>query len=160
DVQIGVVNNSGGTLASFQLNGPAFSDIYGFDGDGIGSSPYNGGTNASDTSSGKYGGPRTFFTNIHTGATVSATINFTSGRPADGPPAPFPLGGRPFGLVGVAPRGVPGPDAVVLGGLGVGAGCFLPPWAPPRPPPLPGGPPNPDPPRRDHSALLSQRLKE
>jgi PEP-CTERM motif len=64
DALIGIANNSGGTLTSFNLT--CTNDCFGFDGDGIdfyqghgsGSIPFN----ANDTTG--YGGPLAFFTNI------------------------------------------------------------------------------------------------
>jgi hypothetical protein len=77
DALIGVNNQSGHTVTSFKISG---SGIFGFDGDGIGIFPTTGGpatgTNASDTSNGKYGGPDAFFTNI---SGNTGTVNFIGG---------------------------------------------------------------------------------
>jgi hypothetical protein len=77
DALIGVNNQSGHTITSFKISG---SGIFGFDGDGIGIYPTTGGpatgTNASDTSNGKYGGPDAFFTNI---SGNTGTVNFIGG---------------------------------------------------------------------------------
>ena len=76
DALIGVINNSGHTIFSFNLSG---SGIAGFDGDGI-DAYANGGPiahNANDTTG--YGGEFAWFTNIHTGATDSLTVNFIGG---------------------------------------------------------------------------------
>ena len=77
DTYFGVINNSGSPISSFALSSPL--DIGGFDGDGIG--VYAGvGTNAQDTSFGKYGGPNAFFTNnLGTSLTVNFVIPIPSG---------------------------------------------------------------------------------
>jgi len=81
DTYFGVINNSGSPIKSFALSAPGI-DIAGFDGDGIG--VYAGvGTNASDTSNGKYGGPNAFFTNISAGLD-SLTVNFVNPIPSGG----------------------------------------------------------------------------
>ena len=74
DALIGVINNSGHSITSISLNGGA-SNIFGFDGDGIGAYGHSG-TNASDTSSGNYGGLDAFFTNI---VGNTGTVNFIGG---------------------------------------------------------------------------------
>jgi hypothetical protein len=72
DTYFGVINNSNHTISSIALASTTNQDIGGFDGDGIGT--YAGvGTNASDTSSGKYGGPNAFFTN---NLGTSLVVNF------------------------------------------------------------------------------------
>jgi PEP-CTERM motif len=77
DALIGVVNNSGSTISKFKISG---SGIFGFDGDGIGVFPTTGGpatgSNTTDTSNGKYGGPDGFFTNI---SGNTGTVNFIGG---------------------------------------------------------------------------------
>jgi len=78
DSLIGVANNSGGTLTSFNL--ACTNGCFGFDGDGIdlyqgtgsGSIP----NNAMDTTG--YGGPRVFFTNIAANDN-SGTVNIIGG---------------------------------------------------------------------------------
>jgi PEP-CTERM motif len=78
DALIGIVNNSGGTLTTFNLT--CTNGCFGFDGDGIdlyqgtgtGSIPHN----ANDTTG--YGGPRVFFTNI-AGNNNSGTVNIIGG---------------------------------------------------------------------------------
>ena len=85
DALIGVVNNSGHTISSFNLKG---AGIFGFDGDGIDTYidnqnpiPYYAGgptanvPNAADSSG--YGGPQGFFTNIVSNST--GTVNFIGG---------------------------------------------------------------------------------
>lgn len=76
DTYVGVINNSGGTVKSITLK--SNTDIFNFDGDGIGSSPYNAGTNSQDTSDGNYGGPFAYFTNI-TGVDGPGNVNFIGG---------------------------------------------------------------------------------
>jgi len=78
DALIGIVNNSGGTLTTFNLT--CTNGCFGFDGDGIdlyqgtgtGSIPHN----ANDTTG--YGGPRVFFTNI-AGNNDSGVVNIIGG---------------------------------------------------------------------------------
>ncbi len=80
DALIGIVNNSGGALTSFNLT--CTNGCFGFDGDGIdlyqgtgtGSIPHN----ASDNTG--YGGPLVFFTNIG-GNNNSGTVNIIGGLP-------------------------------------------------------------------------------
>jgi hypothetical protein len=74
DSLIGVVNNSTKTVTSITLSG---SNIFGFDGDGIGLYPGSG-TNAFDTSFGSYGGTDAFFTNIMSN-NGPGTVNFIGG---------------------------------------------------------------------------------
>ena len=85
DAVIGIVNNSGHTITSFQLTAPG-TGIFGFDGDGI--DLYVGANsldpnrsiaaNSSDTSNGGYGGPLVFYTGIN-GAQDTGTINIIGG---------------------------------------------------------------------------------
>lgn len=78
DALIGIVNNSGGTLTTFNLT--CTNGCFGFDGDGIdlyqgtgtGSIPHN----ANDTTG--YGGPLVFFTNV-AGNNNSGTVNIIGG---------------------------------------------------------------------------------
>jgi hypothetical protein len=72
DALIGVVNNSGHTITSFNVSGVG---IFGFENDGI--DPYAGiPNNASDPSG--YGGPLGFFTNV-TASDNNGTVNFIGG---------------------------------------------------------------------------------
>lgn len=74
DAMIGVVNNSGHTINSFNISG---TGIFGFEADGI--DPYAGiSNNANDTTG--YGGPRGWFTNIAVNLN-SGTVNFIGGIP-------------------------------------------------------------------------------
>jgi hypothetical protein len=86
DALIGVVNDTAHTLTSFNINnGTSGLDILGFDGDGI-NEWLGQPCNAKDTTSGCYGGPIGYFTNIVDGGPgnpESATVNFI-GRLAAG----------------------------------------------------------------------------
>jgi hypothetical protein len=74
DALIGVVNNSGHTITSFNISG---GNIFGFDGDGI--NAIRGlANNANDSSFGGYGGPDGFFTGI-TAGNSAGTVNFAPG---------------------------------------------------------------------------------
>ena len=82
DVYVGVVNNFSGPVTALTLHGTDTSNggSFAFDGDGIGA--YTGvGTNATDTSSGKYGGPNAYFTNITCsgGLCNDGVVNFIGG---------------------------------------------------------------------------------
>jgi hypothetical protein len=79
DALIGVVNNSGHALTSFNISG---SNIFGFDGDGI--NGYLGGnfTTTGNPDTTGYGGPNAYFTNIV--GFNSGTVNFSNGGIANG----------------------------------------------------------------------------
>jgi hypothetical protein len=78
DALIGIVNNSGHTITSFNLTGGAGGNVFSFESDGIDLyvSPPSGSiaTNTSDASHGNtgYGGPLVFFTNT---TANSGTVN-------------------------------------------------------------------------------------
>ncbi len=87
DTLVGVINNSGGPITSFNLNSTV--SIFGFDSDGpCTQSP--GPTNCSSDASG-YGGPGVFFSGIN-GAGTSGTVGFSPAL-ADGASAWFALEG-------------------------------------------------------------------
>jgi PEP-CTERM motif len=88
DALIGVINDTNHAITSISFAGGQATDIFGFDGDGIGF--YTGITNALDTSDGEYGGGDAFFT--------PASIN-------DGTSAPFGPGTVNFINGGIAPGG-------------------------------------------------------
>jgi hypothetical protein len=80
DALIGVVNNSGHTLNSFNISGP---NIFGFEADGIDRyvAAVNGGVSpqvAGNPDTTGYGGPLGYFTNI-SAAKDSGTVNFYGG---------------------------------------------------------------------------------
>jgi hypothetical protein len=73
DTYIGVNNNTGAPLSS--ITGiHSTLQAFGFDGDGIGTYAAVG-SNTTDTSSGKYGGPNAYFTNISLDL-MSGDVNF------------------------------------------------------------------------------------
>ena len=71
DTYIGVWNNSGKSVANVFLSATS-TQIFGFDGDGIGSNDSTG-----------YGGPGVSFSNINA-AQTSGTVNFAGGLAPDG----------------------------------------------------------------------------
>jgi hypothetical protein len=89
DALIGVVNDSSKAIGHFTLGANA-NDIFGFDGDGVGSAAYLNVTNALDTSYGAYGGQFAYFTNI-AGAYGPGTVNFIGGIAANGGTSYFSL---------------------------------------------------------------------
>jgi hypothetical protein len=118
DTLIGVVNNSGHALLSFNLT--SSQDIFGFDGDGIdpkgGLSPVAGNP---DTTG--YGGPDAYYTNIvgtNYSSNQSGTVNFANGGIQDGGTDYFSLE-EPITLTG-APTVTAAPEPATLAVLGVG----------------------------------------
>ncbi len=111
DALIGVVNNSGHTLTSFNIS--STTDIFGFDGDGIdlyaGISPVAGNP---DTSG--YGGPLGFFTNI---VGDTGTVNFAGGL-ANGASTYFSLE-EPINISAL-PSITPTPEPASMAILGAG----------------------------------------
>jgi len=98
DTYVGVVNNTSSSVASIHVSSTSSADggIFAFDGDGIGVSPFNAGANALDTSSGKYGGPSAYFTNIVTvnvPFSQSGNVNFIGGIAPNGGLGYFSLEG-------------------------------------------------------------------
>jgi hypothetical protein len=116
DTYFGVINNSGSPISSFALSSTA--NIGGFDGDGIGT--YVGvGTNAQDTSSGKYGGPNAFFTN---NLGTSLTVHFINAIAGNGGTDIFSLEEK-VALNNIVVGGVPEPSTwamMLLGFAGLG----------------------------------------
>ena len=86
DALIGVINNSGHAITHIGLNGGS-TNIFGFDGDGIGAYGHSG-TNSLDTSFGSYGGGDAYFTNI---VGNIGTVNFINGGIASGSTGYFSL---------------------------------------------------------------------
>lgn len=113
DALIGVVNNSGHALASFNISNPGIP-LFGFDGDGIDTfvpgSPLPGNP---DTTG--YGGPLAFFTNISP-SLDSGTVNFF-GSLLDGATTYFSLE-EPINVN--APPRINAPEPPVLPMLGLG----------------------------------------
>jgi len=118
DSYIGVINRSSVAVGSLIVSGPA--NTYAFDADGIGSSPYNAGTNSQDTSDGKYGGPDAFFTGINSNLS-SGTVHFIGGIAPNGGSAYFSLEGTPSAseLTGGGVTAVPEPGTLTLASIGV-----------------------------------------
>jgi hypothetical protein len=116
DSLIGVINNTGHTISSFNLNGGT-TTIFGFDGDGIGIYPTTGGpatgTNSKDTSNGKYGGPDAYFSNI---VGNTGTVNFITPIAANGGTQFFSLE-EPASL---SLSATPAPEPATLATLGAG----------------------------------------
>ncbi len=118
DSLIGVVNNSGHSITSFNLDG-GLLDIFGFDGDGI--NAYTGMTNAaagmsSVSGADDYGGEQAYFTNVigNTG-----TVNFLNGI-ANNSTGYFSLENEIS--LAQAPRvTIPEPGTLALFGIGLGA---------------------------------------
>lgn len=120
DTLIGIVNNSSSPLSSIPLS--SSTNIFGFDGDGIDSSPYNATGNSMDTSDGGYGGPDSYFTNIN-GSNTSGTVDFVTALAANGGTTYFSLEEAliPSQVV-VGPTGssvTPEPSSLVLLGTGI-----------------------------------------
>lgn len=119
DALIGVVNNSGHALTSFNVSG---SNIFGFDGDGIdnyivGGSPQV--TGNPDTTG--YGGPLGYFTNISSDK-ASGTVNFWGGL-GDGGSTYFSLeesiNASAPPVIAPPSAGVPEPSTLPMLGLGL-----------------------------------------
>ncbi len=110
DALIGVVNNSGHTITSFNVSGVG---IFGFENDGI--DPYAGiPNNASDPSG--YGGPLGFFTNVTAGLSAG-TVNFAGGL-ANGASTYFSLE-EPINISAL-PSITPTPEPASMAILGAG----------------------------------------
>ncbi len=77
DALIGVVNNSGKVLTSFNVSGSGSIPLFGFDGDGIDGHVVGAPITGNPDTSG-YGGPLGYFTNISS-TMNSGTVNFFGG---------------------------------------------------------------------------------
>lgn len=114
DALIGVVNNSGHTLTSFNISSPGVP-LFGFDGDGIdGFVPVSPVPGNPDTTG--YGGALAFFTNISLGLD-SGKVNFFGGL-LDGSTTYFSLE-EPINVNAPPHIGTPEPPALPMLGLGL-----------------------------------------
>ncbi len=121
DDLVGILNNSGATVNAIALSGSGSAGgIFSFDGDGVDSyltpaiSP-----NPMDASSGGYGGPLSYFTNI-SAAQDSGMVNFIGGL-ASGAQTFFSLENS-LGQAVITPGGpsvTPEPGTLLLLGTGV-----------------------------------------
>ena len=113
DALIGVVNNSGHVLASFNVSG---SNIFGFEGDGINTYGASPSTGNPDTTG--YGGPLGYFTNIAPSFN-SGTVNFWRGL-TNGKATYFSLEESiSQSSLPVITRNVPEPPTLPVFGLGL-----------------------------------------
>ncbi|APZ42503.1 hypothetical protein BW247_04870 [Acidihalobacter ferrooxydans] len=117
---IGVTNNSGSTLNSFNISG---SNIFGFDRDGIDGYVVPNPKVAGNPDTTGYGGPIAYFTNI-TGYS-SGTVNFYGGL-ANGANTYFSLEeGININKLPKISHNVPEPSDLGMLGLGLGMIGFL-----------------------------------
>ena len=111
DSYVGIINKSNQAVSSITLTDPGV-DVFGFDGDGIGVSPYNAPTNPQDTSNGLYGGPDAYFSNIlvdSSGNHYQGTVDFVTPLAANGGTTYFSLEESPSVINAGGPTGSTGP---------------------------------------------------
>lgn len=114
DALIGVVNNTGKTLTSFNISG---SNIFGFDGDGIDPYAHVGPVGSNPDTTG-YGGPLGYFTLFDNN---NGVVNFADGI-ASGATAYFsleePISTSSLPEISAPKSNVPAPSTLALLGLG------------------------------------------
>lgn len=111
DNLVGVINNTGKPITSFQISG---AGIFGFDGDGICTFGVNCSSNTKDNTG--YGGPDAYFTNY---SSNSGTVDFLNAIGANGGTGYFSLEGPATINLTVTAAAVPEPGTLAVLGTGL-----------------------------------------